>query len=84
MGKDAVCDFYNSMTEGSKYCSDVIKKTFQQKTLRWLKKMTNILRTLLNIGFVITCMLMVIKKWFSYHQKIKEAQHINIVISRLH
>ena len=34
LGKDVVCNFYNGMTEESKYCSDVLKKTtFQQKNL---------------------------------------------------
>ena len=49
------------MLEESKYCSDVMKKHFD-KELVMPKNMMKILKTLLNDGYVITIMLMVMLK----------------------
>ena len=49
------------MLEESKYCSDVMKKHFD-KHLVMTKNMMKILKTLLNDGYVITIMLMVMLK----------------------
>ena len=58
LGEDAVYNFIDSILEESKYCSDMIKKHFNQK-LVITKKDEKILRTLLNIRSVIMFMLMV-------------------------
>ena len=47
------------MVEESKNCSDLIKEILR-KSLRGLKRMMKILGTLLNVGFEIRLMLMVI------------------------
>ena len=47
--EDAVYNFINSMTEESKYGSDVMKKHFNKEFVR-IKKTMKILRTLLNVG----------------------------------
>ena len=52
LGKDAVYNFINSMTEESKYCSEVMKKHFN-KELVMTKGTMKILRALLNAGSVI-------------------------------
>ena len=49
------------MTEDSKYCIDAMKEHFN-KELVITKKMMKLLRTLLNVRFVIIFMLMVILK----------------------
>ena len=51
--EDVVCNF---MIEKSNYCSDVMKNYFN-KELIMTKKMMEILRTLLNVEFVIMFML---------------------------
>ena len=58
LGKNVVYNFINSMIEESKYCKDLMKKDFNKK----LKKMIKILKTLLNAGFAIMFILMVILK----------------------
>ena len=57
--KDTVYNFINGMVEESKNCSDLIKEILR-KSLRGLKRMMKILGTLLNVGFEIRLMLMVI------------------------
>ena len=76
LGEDGVYNFVNSMIE---------ENTAVMTNLKWLKKMLKIVRALLNVGFVIMVMLMVMLK-----QKIiiislenREALHIETVISRL-
>ena len=54
--KDAVYNFINSMIEESKYCSKAMKNILT-KNLWWLKKTIKILRTLLNVEFVIMIIL---------------------------
>ena len=61
LGEDAVYNFINSMVEESKYCSNVMKK-HSNKELAMTKKMLLILRTTLNVRFVIMFMLMVMLK----------------------
>ena len=50
--KHAVYNFINSMIKESKYYSAIIKKTILTKNLWWLKKTMEVLRTLVNVGFV--------------------------------
>ena len=61
LGKDAVYNFINSMTEESKYCSEVMKKHFN-KELVMTKGTIKILRALLNAGSVIMVLLILILK----------------------
>ena len=61
LGKDAVYNFINSMTEESKYCSEVMKKHFN-KELVMTKGTMKILRALLNAGSVIMVLLILILK----------------------
>ena len=61
LDEGAVYNFINSMIEGSKYCTDMIKKHFN-KELVMTKKMMKILKTLLNVQFVLTFMLRVMLK----------------------
>ena len=61
LGEDAVYNFITSMVQESKYYGDVMKKRFN-KELLMTKKMLKILRTLLNVGFVVMLMLMVMLK----------------------
>ena len=57
LGEDTVYNFINSLVEESTYCTDVMKKHFIEK-LVMTKRDLNILRTLLNVGFVTMVMLM--------------------------
>ena len=57
LGEDTVYNFINSLVEESTYCTDVMKKHFNEK-LVMTKRDLNILRTLLNVGFVTMVMLM--------------------------
>ena len=57
LGEDTVYNFINSLVEESTYCTDVMKKHFNKK-LVMTKRDLNILRTLLNVGFVTMVMLM--------------------------
>ena len=61
VGEDAVYNFINSMTEENKYFSEVIKKHFN-KELVMTKEDIKILRTLLNVGFVIKIILIMMLK----------------------
>ena len=61
LGKDAVYNFINSMTEESKYCSEVMKKHFN-KELVMTKGTMKILRTLLNAGSVIMVLVILMLK----------------------
>ena len=65
------------MIEESKYCSDVIKKTW------WVKKTMAILRTPLNVGFVILIVLILMFKLEIIFISLEytEALHREIVIS---
>ena len=57
LGKDAV---YNSMIEERKYCSSMIKKHFNKELM--ITKTMKILRTLLNVRFVIMIILIMMLK----------------------
>ena len=57
LGEDTIYNFINSLVEESTYCTDVMKKHFNEK-LVMTKRDLNILRTLLNVGFVTMVMLM--------------------------
>ena len=57
LGEDSVYNFINSRIAESKYC-----KNISAKILWKLKKMLKILKTLLNVEFVIMFMLMVMLK----------------------
>ena len=59
--EDVVYNFINSMTEESKYCTDIRKKDFNRE-LVMTKMIMKILKTLRSVGFVIMFMLMVILK----------------------
>ena len=61
LGKDAVYNFINSMTEESKYCSEVMKKHFN-KELVMTKGTMKILRALLNAGSVIMVLVILMLK----------------------
>ena len=61
LGKDAVYNFINSMTEESKYCSEVMKKHFN-KELVMTKRTMKILRALLNAGSVIMVLVILMLK----------------------
>ena len=58
LGEDTIYNFINSLVEESTYCTDVMKKHFKKK-LVMTKRDLNILRTLLNVGFVTMVMLMI-------------------------
>ena len=62
LGQNTDYNFISSMIEGSKYCSDVTKKNILTKNLWWPEKIMKILRTLLNVGFAIMIILMVMLK----------------------
>ena len=57
LGEDTIYNFINSLVEESTYCTDVMKKHFNEK-LVMTKRDLNILRTLLNVEFVTMVMLM--------------------------
>ena len=57
LGEGTIYNFINSLVEESTYCTDVMKKHFNEK-LVMTKRDLNILRTLLNVGFVTMVMLM--------------------------
>ena len=59
--EDAVYNFINSMTEESKYWSDVMKKHFNKEFVR-IKKTMKILRTLLNVGSLTMIILITVLK----------------------
>ena len=56
LGEDAVYPFISSMIKESKYCSDVMRKHFNEELVMTKKRM-KILRTLLNVGSVIMIIL---------------------------
>ena len=61
LGKNAIHNFINSMIRESKYCSDAMKEHFNEE-LVMTEEDNEILRTLLNVGFVITIILIMILK----------------------
>ena len=61
LGKDVVYNFVNNMTEETKYCSEVMKKYFNKEFVM-TKEVMMILKTLLNIGFVIILILKMMLK----------------------
>ena len=73
------------MVEESKYCEVVMKKNILTKNLWWLKKEMKTLRTLLNVGFVImTISIMMLKEdIFVISPENIQVLHIDIVISIL-
>ena len=61
LGKDTAYDFISSMIEESRYCTDVTKKHFN-KELVMTKETIKILRTEINVGFVIMIILIMMLK----------------------
>ena len=55
LGEDSIYNFISSMKEESKYCSNVVKKYFNKELVH--HKTMKILRTLLNVGYVIMVIL---------------------------
>ena len=60
LGADAVYNFISGMIKESEYCSDVMKKHFNKELV--MTKKDKILRTQLNVGFVIMIILMMMLK----------------------
>ena len=58
LGEDALYYFINTMIKQSEYCTNIMKKYFNQELLMTMK----ILKTLLNLVFAIICTLIVILK----------------------
>ena len=61
LAENTVYNFINSIVEESKYCSDVRKKHFN-KELVTTRNIIEIIKTILNAGFMTVIMLMVMLK----------------------